>query len=274
MLQKLRNNPLLSASLVVLIYALLFILPQFFITADPKQNGITGISQAIGLWKAELIVSILLIIIVSLLGWWKKIGFRSINPGGTKFLLAPLALILIIFGFAWTMNESANWYFGFESSTQLLTLFLVMLMVGFTEEGIFRGILFHGLESKFTPWMTLLLSAVLFGLFHYVNLLVGAKFYVTSYQVVHAGAMGFLYAALRLRIGAIWPLMILHGLWDASLFILHDVNMTNTTQKVEEATSFSPLLAIILALPAATYGLFVYWRWYKWSHRPITSSSA
>ena len=269
MLQKLRNNPLMAASFVVVIYALWFILPQYFITVDPKQNGITGVSQAIGLWKAELAVSLVLIMIVSLLGWWKKIGFRSINPGGTKFLLAPLTLILIILGFAWKLNESANWYFAFDSSVQLLTLFLVMLMLGFTEEGIFRGILFHGLESKFTPWMTLLLSAVLFGLFHYVNLLVGAKFYVTSYQVVHAGAMGFLYAALRLRIGAIWPIMILHGLWDASLFILHDVTMTNTTPKVEEATSFSPLLAIALALPAATYGLFVYWRWSKWSRKSI-----
>ena len=86
MLKKLRANPLLASLLVLSFCAALFLLPEFFVQSDPEQQGISGVDGAISLWPIQLVFGVFFIIIVSLLGWWGKIGFRSINQGGLKFL--------------------------------------------------------------------------------------------------------------------------------------------------------------------------------------------
>jgi membrane protease YdiL (CAAX protease family) len=131
-----------------------------------------------------------------------------------------------------------------------------MCLLGFVEEGVFRGVLFYGFSTKLTPFLTVFLSALLFGLFHFVNIFTGAELMNTTFQVIHAFSMGFLYASLRLKIGAIWPLMLMHGLWDFSLFVLQ-----STVKHEQENIPLSVGLSI--AIPALLYGLFVFWRWNK-----------
>ena len=262
MLKKLRENPLLSSLLVLLLYAGLFILPAFFVQSDPEQHGISGVDGAISQWPTQLVFGVIFILIVSLLGWWGKIGFRGINQGGLKFLLPPflLALSLLIFS---NMNaHTDHWFLGFDRMKQLFGMVLVMLALGFTEETMFRGVLFHGLETRFTPLITVMGSAVIFGLFHFVNLLVDAGFYDTAYQVLHAAAAGFMYASLRLRLGAIWPVMLFHGFWDFSLFTSQ--TMSGVVAGADTTSSFSLLRALLIMLPAFIYGLYVYWRWSVW----------
>jgi membrane protease YdiL (CAAX protease family) len=98
-----------------------------------------------------------------------------------------------------------------------------------------------------------------FGLFHFVNLFTGAPLEQTMFQVMHAGAMGFLYAALRLRLGAVWPLMLIHGFWDFSLFVLQ------SAQTEEKTGAMSLTMGLGIAVPALLYGIFVYWRWSRTS---------
>ena len=263
MLDKLRLNPLLASLLVLSFYAALFILPVFFVQSDPEQQGISGVDGAISLWPLQLLLGVFFIIVVSLLGWWRKIGFRRINQGGLKFLLPPCLLALSLLVFSAMNARSDHWFLGFDDLKQLISMALVMLALGFSEETMFRGILFHGLETRFTPLGTVMVSAVIFGLFHFVNLLMGAGFYDTTYQVLHAVAAGFMYASLRLRLGAIWPVMLFHGFWDFSLLLSQTLN--GTTTGADTAASFSLPRALLIMLPAFIYGLYVYWRWSKWN---------
>jgi len=263
MLGKLRNNPLYTALLALALYAGLLILPGLFIKIDPDQHGVSGVDGAISQWPNQLVLSILFIIFVSSLGWWKKIGFRSINQGGLKFLLPPFLLALFLLVFSNMNTQSTHWFLGFDSLKQLISMMLVMLALGFTEETMFRGVLFYGLETRFTPLVTIICSAMIFGLFHFVNLLAGADFYDTAYQVFHAVAAGFMYASLRLRLGAIWPVMLFHGFWDFSLFLSQTLNGTSTGTDATSSLSIS--YALIIMLPAFIYGLFVYWRWSKYA---------
>ena len=272
MLKKLRENPSLSSLLVLSLYAGIFILPALFVQGGPEQHGISGVDGAISQWPVQLLFSVIFIIIVSLLGWWGKIGFRSINQGGLKFLLPPFLLALSLLIFLNMNARSDYWFLGFDNMRQLISLILVMLALGFTEETMFRGILFHGLETRFTPLITVIGSAVIFGLFHFVNLLVGAGFYDTAYQVLHAAAAGFMYASLRLRLGAIWPVMLFHGFWDFSLFVSQ--TMSGTVTGDDATSSFSLLRALLIMLPAFTYGLYVYWRWSKWNKLQVEGVSA
>jgi len=263
MLDKLRKKPFFAALLGLTLYASLLILPALFIKIDSEQHGISGINGAISQWQNQLVLCVLFILFVSSLGWWRKIGFRNINQGGLKFLLPPILLAILVLIFSNMNAQSTHWFLGFDSLKQLISLMLVMLALGFTEETMFRGILFHGLETRFTPLVTVTCSAAVFGLFHFVNLLGGAEFYATAYQVLHAVAAGFMYASLRLRLGAIWPVMLFHGFWDFSLFVSQSLHGTSTATDASASLSFS--YALIIMLPAFFYGLFVYWRWSKYA---------
>ena len=258
MLEKLKQRPLLTALLIVLLYGLWFVVPMFFNDMDPNAHGTEGIEGALSIWSSELITAVVLALLISFLQWWRKIGFTSINKGGAKFLLPIFIIALIVLNLAWVFDESESWFLGFDSPLQLFSLLGVMLLLGFVEEGVFRGVFFYGASTKFTPLFTVILTAVVFGLFHFVNLFKGAAFSATFFQVVHAAAMGFLYASLRLRLGAIWPLMLMHAFWDFSLFVMQ------SAQGVQSSTGNIPLTqGLSIALPALLYGSFVYWQWSK-----------
>ncbi len=127
---------------------------------------------------------------------------------------------------------------------------------------MYRGILFFGVNSKHSELVTVLVTSVVFGLFHYVNLFTGAGFEDTTYQVTHAFAAGFMYATLRLRIGSIWAVMFFHGLWDFVIFLTQSIG---EQEFVEPATNVDPVTALIVMVPAMLYGIFVYWRWCVWN---------
>lgn len=40
-------------------------------------------------------------------------------------------------------------------------------------------------------------------------------------QVVHAASDGLMYGALRLITGSLWPVILLHGLWDLGATSVH-----------------------------------------------------
>ncbi len=266
MLDRLKKKPLSAALLLVFLYGLWFVLPAMIKGIDPNMKNIEGIQGILNMWSSEAITATVLVLFLSLMGWWKKIGFHRVEKGGLKFLLPIFLIALLFLNFAWVFDDSNKWFLGFSSPVELLSVIGVVILLGFVEEGIFRGALFYGLSTKFTPLFTVILTAVIFGLFHFVNLLTGKPFTDTLYQVVHAGGMGFLYAALRLRLGAIWPLMLMHGFWDFSLFVLQSAHGENAQAVV---STVSPL-GFVIAVPALLYGTFVYWRWTKTHHADIT----
>ncbi len=261
MLATLKKKPFLTSILIVFLYALWFIVPMIFTKQDPNAHGISGINGALKMLKPELITAGVLLVFVAMLGWWKQIGFVAIKKGGVKFLIPICLLILLMLSKSWTSNHTHSWFMGFQSPQQLSEMLGIIFLLGFVEEGIFRGVLFYGLSTKLKPFYTVFISALVFGLFHAVNIFAGADPLITFYQMVHAFSMGFLYASLRLMIGAIWPLMILHGLWDFSLFVLQTTAVTPIKQSVSITASITA--GLMISTPAILYGIFVYWRWSK-----------
>jgi len=257
-----RQSPLLAAMIVVLLYAIWFVAPVLFVDPGsilPPPLGIEGVmAQA----RSEMITAAVLALIITLYRWWHPVGFRRMDPGSIRILFPMILLIALILSLAWMLDKSGTWLLGFSGPLHLLKIVGIVLLLGFVEEGVFRGVLFYGLSTRYSPLVTVLTTAIIFGTFHFVNLLSGAPFWDTVFQAAHATAMGFLYASLRLRIGAIWPLMILHGLWDFSLFVLASAAASNPAIPAPIAHEPS-LLNLLIVLPALLYGLFVYWRWKK-----------
>jgi membrane protease YdiL (CAAX protease family) len=78
------------------------------------------------------------------------------------FILTAGALLLIATG-----NLT---FIAFDFSFNDLMLYtLVMLLIAFAEELVIRGYILNNLMESFSKWVALLISAALFGLFHFLN---------------------------------------------------------------------------------------------------------
>ncbi|HEY4400218.1 MAG TPA: type II CAAX endopeptidase family protein [Lactobacillaceae bacterium] len=94
---------------------------------------------------------------------------------------------------------------------------------GIAEEALMRYLVLGLLLKLYASrpngaWRAVVVSSLLFGLFHFQNVVV-APLSGTIDQVIFATAMGLLFAAIYLYTGSLWLAMVLHGLvdWFASL---------------------------------------------------------
>lgn len=90
-------------------------------------------------------------------------------------------------------------------------------LVGFSEELLFRGVLLRGLGRAGGPFRAMALSAVGFALLHAVNVLGGEPPATVGAQLVLTFLLGLCWAPLAVKLGTLWPLMVIHWLWDFSL---------------------------------------------------------
>ena len=92
------------------------------------------------------------------------------------------------------------------------------LLIGFSEEVMFRGILLRGALARFTISPAILISAVAFSLLHLMDGNAGQPVGNTLQELGFTFLMGLGLAPIALRIGSLWPLIIWHGLWDIVAF--------------------------------------------------------
>ena len=118
------------------------------------------------------------------------------------------------------------------STPPALVSCLLLLSAALVEEVFFRGFLLSRL-FRWGAWRSVWFSAVIFALFHGVNLLQGAGLLQTAAQIFCAAAAGILYAAVTLCSGSILPAMLSHAL----------VNTTGNG-----ASAVSPVLLFCAAL--------------------------
>jgi hypothetical protein len=167
--------------------------------------------------KSQLIFGVLVAIVflfgvITYLKWWYQVGWKGPNnPGNLRLLWLPallLFLLLLIVLFT-----------GLPPARILLIVLLNTLMVGISEELMFRGVLFHGASSSFGIWHAVWITAIVFGLVHTLNGLVTGDFKASLVQAFFAGMFGVWMVALRIRLDTVIPLIIIHWLWDCMGFL-------------------------------------------------------
>ena len=138
----------------------------------------------------------------------------------------------------------------------LLLLLLACLTVGFAEEFLFRGLLqalflrkFHNQKNGIL--LSVLLPAILFGLFHLINLTKNDQVAAVLVQVVFATFIGFFFGVLVLKTNKIVPVAITHGLINFSFSIALLPGLA-----VEPQSGFS-IAPIVLTLPLLIIGLLI-----------------
>lgn len=189
--------------------------------------------------SASLVLSIIAALLLTRLGWWKVVGFRLPNQSSDLWYFAlPLlpAVITLIVGVEVT------------SLVLLAEFFVITLLIGFAEEAIFRGLMLNALKAA-GFWRAAIITALLFGLSHALNGLAGKSMTETAAQIFYAVAFGFAFAALVLKKGILWPLVIVHFLIDFASFLQRP--------GVTIPPAWNLLLVVVLAIIFTTYGLFV-----------------
>jgi membrane protease YdiL (CAAX protease family) len=162
-----------------------------------------GISLIVG--------TVLLAITTTLLGWWRP-ALRERHPSRHRWpLIAPVLMAALAL-----VNLAATDWSSFDPAFAAASVSL--LLVGFTEEITTRGLLLTGLRSRLSEGWVWFLTSALFGLMHLVNAAAGQPLVPTLQQVALAFGAGTIFYILRRVTGSLVWAMVLHALWDFSVF--------------------------------------------------------
>lgn len=140
------------------------------------------------------------------------------------------------------------------SPEKIAVLFAICFLVAVNEETLFRGCMFRGLQKTFRPLTAAIISSVVFGAIHIINLRSGGDPVFVVAQMFLAAGTGSVMAAVTFSSKSILPALFLHFIVDfvglASLGGYED-----TIQSAEIAPG-----VIITGLVFMAWGLFWCWR--------------
>jgi membrane protease YdiL (CAAX protease family) len=167
-------------------------------------GSVIGLPEETLEWVALLATTALPLILIGWLGWWQDAGFIATTQN-TFALAIPLVIALFILAWFGTVALPGS---------MVVRLHLAFFLTALSEESLSRGLLLRALLPC-GKWQAVLIPSVLFGLGHITHFLfLGMPFGENLLQIVNAALFGFLYAGVRLRVNNIWPLIILHMLFD------------------------------------------------------------
>jgi membrane protease YdiL (CAAX protease family) len=158
-----------------------------------------------------------------------------------------------------SLNKNSISFPGIENIAYFT---LVMLLVGIFEEVMYRGIILNSMLNKwgFTKAgiiKSVLLSSLIFGLGHLVNLLGHSTPIRTMTQVIYTFLNGILFASIYLRCKNIWAVAILHAVYDW-LALVPGIFVPVAAPAAQVDTSISSMLVTgALYIPFALVGFFL-----------------
>lgn len=191
--------------------------------------------------------SIFLLIVLGLLRW-DRLGFQAPSPPRSTLLIwMPSLYIAVLLAGAAAL--------GLPPSDTMAIVFINCVFVSFSEEVMFRGILFRGALSRMRVVPAAIFTSILFGLIHTLNAFATGQPGVAMAQAVAAFMSGVLYNAIRIRAQSLYPMMVVHALWNFALFMI--VHAAGAVDQTVDITLSNLILPALMILPLFTYGLYL-----------------
>ena len=159
-----------------------------------------------GILIQQFLLVIFSALVVTVFGGWRKVGFyKPVQLGAMLLAFPPLVapiILLFISGIIIT------------DPVQIIMLVIFTAMIGFAEEALCRGVMLDAFMPR-GPMQAAVISSLIFGSMHLINLFYGTNLSTALLTVIYAALIGFGFAAPYIRSGgAIWPLIIVHALYD------------------------------------------------------------
>ena len=207
---------------------------------------------------SEIVIVLFAIIVISVRKLWpqlrsKKENFITGIKRGMPILVIAI-IMLIVNGGELIIDGNLN-------IPNFISLVLVSIAIGVAEEFIFRGWLQNEVmdrfgEGKKGALITILISGLLFGLFHLVNALSGQDLFTSFMQVIQTSAIGILFCSVYYASRNIWSLVFLHSFYDFSV-LLGEVNSykdcINNTDVSMIVNIITLIISLIFAIIYITY---------------------
>lgn len=121
---------------------------------------------------------------------------------------------------------------------------------------MFRGVLLQALRHSLAIWPAILITSLLFGAIHSLNVFTTGHLLTAVLQSAAALLSGLLFIAIRSRTGSLWPAIVIHGLWDFGTFTLSAAGGQMAGPEAAP-TGLQMLLPVLLVLPNALYALWL-----------------
>jgi membrane protease YdiL (CAAX protease family) len=218
-----------------------------------KQSGLVGVIADRPAWG--IMLAALFVLAVVLVFRWRDVGLRwPVNWRSLRLLWLPALYPLFFLGAALAV--------GLPPPYQIGLIFLNTAFVAVSEELMFRGILFSGLRTRMPLLPAIILTTLIFGGAHLLNLPVVGAFWPTLAQAAAATMTGLLFLALRIRMGSLYPVIVLHAVWNAAALLAASgaLSRTGATGEAAPALPDQPLVLVaplLVALPNFLYALYL-----------------
>lgn len=201
-----------------------------------------GVQKAVTL-PVALLLSVVLMAFIKGNGLLKDYGFCKPKVSAGKMLYYIPVLVLL----------TANFWYGVKFNLSVLETvlyILTMLLVGFLEEVIFRGLLF-GAMAKDSVKAAIIVSSVTFGIGHIINLFngSGAEILPNILQVIYAIAAGFMFVMIYYKSGSIIVCIVAHGLFN-SFSVFSNEDILTTEKRV--------ISCVLIVAISAFYALYLF----------------
>jgi len=244
---------LLSISLIVMVVWVIIVLGGEILQAGQGSLDALVTEQIV---IALIVAPLFLFGVIAYFKWDKReLGLKAAQNWRILWLPALFVLAFLSAGVA----------FGLPPAQMIVFALVNSLLVGVSEELMFRGIIFRGAlaQPQFKIWLAIWLTAILFGAVHASNGFMTRDFVAGLAQALAATMSGLWLHAIRLRTKSLYPAMLIHGLWDFSLFVfVTSLGLAGATAASQTATEPPSLVQqlltpLILPLPLFFYGLWL-----------------
>jgi len=177
----------------------------FYISTGGESDG----NVLADLWPGLVVASTLLIGLLWASGWSHRVGFVRPKVGWWRWYVLPSVWAFGLYG----AGRLSGW--GDPEPFPLAGLILVLILVGFTEETVYRGFLLHAFRTKLPLGAAVVATSSLFALSHTGTGETAASIAVT---IVAVFALAVLQAALYVVGGSLIPVIAWHIWWDLMMF--------------------------------------------------------
>ena len=186
---------------------------------------------------ALLVGSVLLVIFLASVGWFREIFGPQPISGSRWMWIAPVLVVIFI------VLRLLGLDYGRYGAAVVTVSLLTGLLIGFAEEVLYRGIVVKMLRDAGSRELVVaLVSSLYFAGSHSVNALGGMAPLTVILTVAYTFFFGVLmYLTLRVTGHIIWAILI-HGLFDPTLFL--------STGGVDESNAATQNIFLTIAGPA------------------------
>ncbi|MCY3410887.1 MAG: CPBP family intramembrane metalloprotease [Candidatus Heimdallarchaeota archaeon] len=160
-----------------------------------------------------LLFSSILSLIVPIFMWAKNIVKKpafTLRPSQIRFLFVSLVLMLLVAILISLISPNAEALIAISPSFPIWQVIIIIMVLGISEELLFRGFFFDLSHDRLDPWENIVLTAMLFATGHVLSVI----------SFINAFIQGLILGYSRHKTGSLLPAVLLHLSYNL-IFILY-----------------------------------------------------